>query len=136
MRAFTLMLPLFAVSACGLAASGLGSGSSGPTTGSGGADSSGASTSGSGSGSGGGTGGAISSSSSGGPTDWGEMGFGYRVKITFDNSKGAEDLKDFPVPIVLTKMIVDFMKIQPQGQDIRFTDSSGVEIGYEIEQWQ
>ena len=65
----------------------------------------------------------------------------YRRKIVFDNTDlnlgvPAEALVDFPVLVKLdAAQEIDYTKTQNQGQDIRFTDSDGTILNYEIETW-
>ena len=66
---------------------------------------------------------------------WWDSGWQHRTKITFDNSNSAENLADFPVLLRLTGTDIDFDQIQPNGADIRFVDSDGAELDYEIETW-
>lgn len=58
-----------------------------------------------------------------------------RKKITFTNATALEELTDFPVLISLTSSNIDYSKTQNSGQDIRFTDSDGTALNYEIEKW-
>jgi hypothetical protein len=67
---------------------------------------------------------------------WWDYDWQYRIKITFDNSNSSEDLIDFPVLVKLSPSIVDYSKIQSNGEDIRFVQNIPVaEIPYEIEKW-
>ena len=65
----------------------------------------------------------------------------YRRKITFDNTDAtlgvtSENLTDFPVLVKLdTGTNIDYTKTQDLGQDLRFTDSDGTVLAYEIEKW-
>ncbi|MCA9380430.1 DUF2341 domain-containing protein, partial [Candidatus Dojkabacteria bacterium] len=64
-----------------------------------------------------------------------------RKKVLFDNTDTnlgvpSENLVDFPVLIKLDSGTdIDYSKTQNQGQDIRFTDSDGTILSYEIENW-
>ena len=65
----------------------------------------------------------------------------YRKKIAFDNTNenlgvASEALIDFPVLVKLDGGVnIDYTKTQDSGQDIRFTDSDGTVLFYEIEGW-
>lgn len=64
----------------------------------------------------------------------------YRKKITFDNTTASlgvtsENLVNFPVQVKLTSSNIDYSKTQDSGQDIRFTDTDGSDLAYEIERW-
>ena len=67
---------------------------------------------------------------------WYDASWGYRRKITFDNSAQAENLTNFPVLVKLDSTRVDYANTQNNGEDIRFTDSDGSTLlSYEIEKW-
>jgi hypothetical protein len=65
----------------------------------------------------------------------------YRREITFDNRDStlgviSEELTEFPVLIKLESGInIDYSKCQNNGEDIRFEDSTGEVLSYEIEKW-
>lgn len=65
----------------------------------------------------------------------------YRKKVTFDNTDSnlgttSENLVDFPVLIKLESgSDIDYSKTKDSGEDIRFTDSDGTVLSYEIEDW-
>lgn len=64
----------------------------------------------------------------------------YRKKITFNNTDGnlgvtSENLVNFPVLVKLSSSNIDYSKTQNSGQDIRFTDTDGSDLAYEIEKW-
>lgn len=66
--------------------------------------------------------------------------WGYRKKITFDNTDSnlgvtSENLVNFPVMVKLSSSNIDYAKTQNSGQDIRFTDTDGSDLAYEIEKW-
>ena len=70
------------------------------------------------------------------PVAWYNISWGYRRKITFDNSAQAENLTNFPVLVKLDSTKIDYSNTQDSGQDIRFTDSDGTTLlSYEIEEW-
>lgn len=69
-------------------------------------------------------------------SSWYSTSWGYRKKITFNNSAQAENLTNFSVLIKLNSSLIDYSKTQDSGQDIRFTDSDGLTLlSYEIEKW-
>lgn len=64
----------------------------------------------------------------------------YRNKIYFDNTDdnlgiSSETLTNFPALVKLDSTKIDYSKINDDGSDIRFTDSDGNDIPYEIETW-
>ena len=64
----------------------------------------------------------------------------YRKKITFNNTDAnlgvtSEALTNFPVLVKLSSSNLDYTKTQDSGQDIRFTDTDGTDLAYEIEKW-
>ena len=64
----------------------------------------------------------------------------YRKKITFNNTDAnlgvtSENLVNFPVLVKLSSSNIDYTKTQNSGQDIRFTDTDGSDLAYEIESW-
>jgi hypothetical protein len=44
-------------------------------------------------------------------------------------------LKDFPLLVRLNKENFDFGQVKANGDDIRFTDSAGVQLAYQVEEW-
>src|SRR3989304_2854394 len=65
------------------------------------------------------------------PCDW-----GFKRKLTFNNSGQVENLVNVPVLVVLNSSRIDYSQTQNQGQDLRFTDSDGTTLlAHEIEQW-
>jgi hypothetical protein len=65
----------------------------------------------------------------------------YRKKITFDNTLTnigvePENLVNFPVLVKLEDGVnIDYSKTNNDGSDIRFVDTDGTELSYEIESW-
>lgn len=64
----------------------------------------------------------------------------YREKISFDNSTASlgttsETLTSFPVEVKLTSSNFTYAHAQNAGQDIRFTDATGTDLPYQIDQW-
>ncbi len=66
---------------------------------------------------------------------WWDTDWLNRTQITFDNSGSTENLTNFPVLITLDSSNVDFSRIKAGGADIRFVDSDGTLLDYEIETW-
>ncbi len=58
-----------------------------------------------------------------------------RKKVMFNNAASATNLTDFPVAITLNSSNIDYSKTKNAGEDIRFTDSNGTALNYEIETW-
>ena len=54
--------------------------------------------------------------------EWSLGSWNYRHKITFDNTAQTEDLLDFPVNLNLNPFRVDYTRIAPGGDDLRFID--------------
>ncbi len=64
----------------------------------------------------------------------------YRRQVTFDNRTSnlgvtSENLTSFPVLIKLDSSRIDYANTQNSGQDLRFTDTDGTDLAYEIEKW-
>jgi hypothetical protein len=64
----------------------------------------------------------------------------YREKITFNNTDASlgvtsENLVNFPVLVQLSSSNIDYTKTQDLGEDIRFVDTDGSDLAYEIEKW-
>ncbi|MFO0703134.1 MAG: DUF2341 domain-containing protein [Patescibacteria group bacterium] len=69
-------------------------------------------------------------------SDWFNQAWGFRRKITFDNSSQNENLTNFVVMVKLDSNRVNYANTQNNGEDIRFTDSDGTtKLSYEIEKW-
>src|SRR3989344_8654011 len=69
-----------------------------------------------------------------------DSSWAYRKKITFSNTDAnlgvtSENLVNFPVLVKLSSSNIDYTKTQDSGQDIRFTDTDGTDLAYEIEKW-
>ena len=47
----------------------------------------------------------------------------------------AMSVAGFPLHVRLNKDSFDFTKAQPHGEDVRFATSDGVELPYQIEEW-
>ncbi len=70
------------------------------------------------------------------PTNWLDNSWEYRQKISFNNQEGG-DVQHFPALIKLEHLVnFDYSHVQPNGFDLRFTDSDGTTLlDYEIERW-
>ncbi|MGB8434535.1 MAG: DUF2341 domain-containing protein [Burkholderiales bacterium] len=71
---------------------------------------------------------------------WWNSDWTRRSQITFDNTNvggfaPAETLMDFPVLVVLNASNIDYAFTQDDGGDLRFFDSDGTPLAYEIERW-
>ncbi len=62
-------------------------------------------------------------------------GLQVRQRLSFLNSAQDEALMDFPVLVVLDPTNFDYIKAQPDGADLRFTDPDGTVLPHEIEVW-
>jgi hypothetical protein len=62
-------------------------------------------------------------------------GWVARRKIILDNSLSATNLTNFPILVKLDSTNIDYTKTQNNGEDLRFTDSDGTALNYEIEKW-
>jgi hypothetical protein len=68
--------------------------------------------------------------------DWWNTSWGYRRKLTFDNSVQSETLLNFPVMVNLSASNIDYSKLKDDGSDLRFIDPDGsTEYKYHIENW-
>ncbi len=70
-------------------------------------------------------------------SDWWNPSWTKRKKIFFDTTTSAttSNLIDFPLSVQLNSTRVDYTATQNSGQDIRFVDTDGTELPYEIESW-
>src|SRR6185312_5990964 len=59
-------------------------------------------------------------------------GWGARVALAID-VHAERPLADFPVPIRITPDRFDLKRIAADGHDLRFTDSAGVDLPFEVE---
>jgi hypothetical protein len=66
---------------------------------------------------------------------WWNSSWQNRRKITFNNSASTENLLNFPVLVSLTSSNINYTKTKALGADIRFVDSDGTALNYEIEKW-
>jgi len=68
-------------------------------------------------------------------SSWWDTDWPYRMKLTIDNSASTEDLADFPLMVKLTPERFDYNFCQTDGDDIRFVDSDGTALDYEVDTW-
>jgi len=68
-------------------------------------------------------------------TPWHEVTFAQRMELTFNNASRSENLVDFPVLVTLDSSVIDYSDFQSNGEDLRFYDSSGEELAFEIDTW-
>jgi hypothetical protein len=66
---------------------------------------------------------------------WFDQAWLSRQKLTFNNTAQVENLVDFPVLITLNAGNIDYTKVQNAGEDLRFVDTDGTQLAYEIESW-
>lgn len=59
---------------------------------------------------------------------WQDTAWQYRRAITIDNTANASSLSDYQVKVSLNSSNFDFSKAQPNGADLRFTDSGGTTL--------
>lgn len=59
----------------------------------------------------------------------------YTMPITFTNDVRLNSLANFPALVVLATNKVDYSQFLPNAQDLRFSDTNGVELSYEVESW-
>jgi len=71
----------------------------------------------------------------GGVADWWDSGWEKRVQLSFNNIDQSEDLINFPVLVRLDAGRIDYSLTLAQGEDLRFVDSDGTLLAYEIESW-
>lgn len=58
-----------------------------------------------------------------------------QINTTPDGSGCQSNLYDFPLVVKLTKSDIDFSSAKPSGEDVRFTNSNGRCLSYQIESW-
>ena len=69
-------------------------------------------------------------------SDWYNLGWGYRKKITIDHTKVSADLTNFPFLVSLTSDADLASTAQINGNDILFTSANGItKLDHEIEQY-
>ncbi|MEQ1851878.1 MAG: DUF2341 domain-containing protein, partial [Chthoniobacteraceae bacterium] len=68
---------------------------------------------------------------------WWDTAWTRRQQITFSGNTfvGAENLTNYPVLIKLNSGNIDYAQTQNNGADLRFFDSDGTLLAYEIEKW-
>lgn len=67
---------------------------------------------------------------------WWDTDWGYRRKLTLDNSQQSNDLDNFTVLIVLNTTNFDFSKINNDGSDLRFIDAdNSTNLSWHIDHW-
>ncbi|MBD3391645.1 MAG: DUF2341 domain-containing protein, partial [Chitinivibrionales bacterium] len=74
-----------------------------------------------------------------GSADFSDWGYSRKIYVNTSASGGGANittgLSNFPLLVRLTSADVDFSRAQTNGEDIRFSDSAGNELSYEIERW-
>jgi hypothetical protein len=67
---------------------------------------------------------------------WWDFDFHSRIKLSFENGAGAEDLIDFPVRVSLHPGRIDYSRTRAVGEDLRFVDADGLTpLPHQIEIW-
>ncbi|UCG68680.1 MAG: DUF2341 domain-containing protein [Thermoplasmata archaeon] len=68
--------------------------------------------------------------------DWWDTDWGFRNKLTFDNSDQSEELVSFPILVNLSASNINYSKLKSDGNDLRFIDANGdTELTFHIEDW-
>jgi hypothetical protein len=109
---------------------------SGGSAGAGGTSVGGGGTGGTTSGSGGGAEGGAGTGGAGGGSSWYDPTFGFRVRLTIDNTSGSEALTDFPLLVVLDPSRIDYAHVETDARDLRFVDEDDASLlDHEIDGW-
>ena len=66
---------------------------------------------------------------------WYDKDYETRVKISLNNHSLSTSLEDIPILIKLDSSKIDYTKVQLNGEDLRFINSGGEVLSYEIEKW-
>ena len=66
---------------------------------------------------------------------WYDANWSSRMQLTFDNASRPENLTDFPVLVTLDANRFNYALAQSDGADLRFVDTNGQVLAYEIETW-
>jgi len=73
------------------------------------------------------------------PLNWWGTDWKHRRKFTFTAPSLSQNVTDVPVLVTLTPSRIDYSKVKPNGDDLRFTDASAspgvAPLPYEIESW-
>ena len=69
------------------------------------------------------------------PTSWDLADWLFRRTLSFDNITRTENLTGFPVLVTLDASRIDYAQTMANGQDLRFVDSDGTLLDFEIESW-
>jgi len=68
-------------------------------------------------------------------SSWWDSEWPYRMPLTFDAATMTTDLVDFTTTVFLTPDRFRYDLCQPSGNDIRFVDSDGTPLPYEVDTW-
>ena len=73
-------------------------------------------------------------------SDWFNSNWEFRQQLTFDNSTSATNLLDMPILVKLhasaaDAISIDYSATQDAGEDLRFVDTDGTVLDYQIELW-
>jgi hypothetical protein len=69
------------------------------------------------------------------PSGWWNNDWQARTRLSFQNSAATETLSNFPVLLKLDSSRIDYRLVQANGQDLRFVDSGGNALAYDIASW-
>lgn len=69
------------------------------------------------------------------PPDWWDINWTKRQLLNISNPSTSENLTDFPILIKLDTSRINYADFMSQGEDIRFIDTNGALLSYEIENW-
>ncbi|MBW2454863.1 MAG: DUF2341 domain-containing protein [Deltaproteobacteria bacterium] len=82
------------------------------------------------------TGSSGGSGGAGGTNPWWDEAWSRRLRLSFANSEGSENLADFPVLVALRPTHFGYSYAQPGGADLRVVDADHTtELPFEIEEW-
>lgn len=66
---------------------------------------------------------------------WWDADWSKRKQLLFDNTGQSTNLVNFPILVTIDSTQINFLKTQDAGEDIRFVNSDGTALFYEIEEW-
>ena len=69
------------------------------------------------------------------PAGWWNNDWQARSRLSFQNTVTTETLTNFPVLLRLDPSRIDYRLVQANGQDLRFVDSGGNALAYDIASW-
>jgi len=69
-------------------------------------------------------------------SSWWDSEWKYRMPLTFNAATMTTDLVDFTATVFLTPERFRYDLAQPSGNDVRFVDSDGTPLPYEVDTWE